>query len=101
MPATPSNGRRWSPPRPGPTLPSGRFHLGTGGRLHIGMPSLLRLCQHLGRRQIGFELRIEVTNQLASFVSVILLHPIIDSDRTSHIAAGSEIDDGQVDWTLP
>jgi hypothetical protein len=47
------------------------------------------------RGQIRLELRIEVaTSGLDALVPVILLHPIIDRDRFSHIGAGPEIDDG-------
>jgi hypothetical protein len=47
-------------------------------------------AKHFGRRQIRFELRIEVaTNRLDAFLAVIPLHPIIDGDRFPHIAAGS------------
>jgi hypothetical protein len=53
-------------------------------------------AKHIGRRQIRFELRIEVaTSRLDAFVAIIPLHPIIDRDRSSHIAAGPEIDDRQ------
>ena len=45
-------------------------------------------AKHFGGRQIRLELRIEVaTNRLDEFVAVIPLHPIIDCDRSSHIAA--------------
>jgi hypothetical protein len=45
-------------------------------------------AKHFAGRQIGFELWIEVaTNRLDEFVPVTPLHPIIDCDRPSHIAA--------------
>ncbi len=51
--------------------------------------------KHFGRREVGFELRIEVaTNRLDKFVAIVPLHPIINSYRSSHAAMPQKVQQG-------
>jgi hypothetical protein len=50
-------------------------------------------AKHIGRGQIRFKLQMEVAPR--GLDALILLHLIIDRDRSSHIGAGPEIDGGK------